>query len=86
MYSFLEVANNESNVITASQAVRLFGSLTPIFGLNYTYVGDQASGCSLSSWTYLSKLFGGLLGGLHLDDPEKMWPLSSKFSWWISQF
>ena len=75
LYSFLEVANNESDVITASQAVRLFGSITPIFGLNYTYLGDQASGCSLSSWTYLSNLFGG---GLDFDpDPEKMWPMSS---------
>ena len=77
MYSFLEVANNETNKITASQAVRLFGSLTPIFGLNYTYLGDRPSGCSLSSWTYLSKLFGGSFDDL--GDPEKMWPMSSKF-------
>ena len=69
--SFVD-ANNETE-ISASQAVRLFGSLTPIFGLNYTVLGDQATGCSLSSWTYLSNLFGS---GLTLD-PENMWPISS---------
>ena len=73
MYSFLEVANNESNVISASQAVRLFGSITPIFGLNYTDVRDTASGCSLASWTYLANLFGGDLDS----EFEDMWAISS---------
>ena len=74
LYSFLDYANNQSeaNVISASEAVRLFGSLTPIFGLNYTELGDPASGCSLASWTYLAKLFGSGL------DSEDMWPMSSK--------
>ena len=79
LYSFVNYTNNQSeaNVISASEAVRLFGSLTPIFGLNYTYLGDQATGCSLSSWTYLSNLFGS---GLDLEDfdPENLWPISSK--------
>ena len=70
LYSFVD-ANNETE-ISASQAVRLFGSLTPIFGLNYTYLGDPASGCSLASWTYLAKLFGD-------PDSEDMWAMSSKY-------